>query len=83
MVRTVHMGYASLNGVDLVTPHALDKRVKEINTMVPLYIFLLFLPRWAGADRVREWSGRSVVPAGTAHHHPRAEREWAARQTGT
>jgi hypothetical protein len=31
------------DGIRLVTPH-LDKRVKEVNTMVPLYTLLLCLP---------------------------------------
>ena len=32
------------DGVRLVTPHALDKRGKEVNTMAPLYTLLLCFP---------------------------------------
>jgi hypothetical protein len=32
------------DGIRLVPPHALDKQLKEVNTMAPLYTLLLCLP---------------------------------------
>jgi hypothetical protein len=44
MVRMAYTGYASRGRYPLVTPHAIDKRVEEVNTMAPLYTLLLCLP---------------------------------------
>jgi len=44
MVRTAPMGAASLRRYPFLTPHARHKRVKEVNTMAPLYTLLLCLP---------------------------------------
>jgi len=60
-----------------VTLHALEHKVEGgQHDGAPVYAPPVFSRR-AGADRVRVWSGRSVVLDGTAHHSPdRGQATW-------
>ena len=70
MVRMTYTGDASRGRYPLVTPHALDKRVKEVHTMAPLYTLLLCLP--AALALIACMGGLAALwsSTGTAPHAP-------------
>ena len=70
------------DSVRLVTLHTLEQKDEgSLHDGAPVYASPVSARR-AGADRVRVWSGRSVVPNGTAHQSPdRWQAAWREKRT--